>query len=255
MEQIVSVKNRNGLNMSIKLNVSTDRRKCVFLIHGLGARKTIAHMQVLEDVFAEKGFNVVNIDTTDSNNDSERSEIGVTFSGFCHDLEDVIAWAKTQDFYCEPFALAGQSLGAQAVVWFASKNPEKVNLLVPVAFCWLDGKEASKTNSRREQILDQGYYDQVSKSTGKVLRITKAYLDDMENYNFEGEVSKILAETFILVPENDADSRVLSSKRLFELLGCKKQLIVLKGASHDPANTPETKKVFEDTIFNILKNK
>lgn len=81
MEYKIFIKNRNGLKMSLKLNTSPDRNKLVFLEHGLGARKEYPHMQVMEDVFAEYGYNVVNIDATNSLNESECSHEGITFTG------------------------------------------------------------------------------------------------------------------------------------------------------------------------------
>ena len=179
----IFVENRKGLKMALRVTTDEKNDKLVFLEHGLGARKEYPHMLVLEEVFAKHGYNVVNIDTTDSLNQSESSKEGVTFSGFCQDLEDAILWAKTQKFYVEPFALSGQSLGAEAVVYYASKNSDKVNLLVPCAFPWLDGKVEIQNNKRTKDILEKGYFDQVSRSTGRVLRITKNYLDDVEKYN------------------------------------------------------------------------
>ena len=68
--------------------------KLVFLEHGLGARKEYPHMFVLEKFFVENGYNVVNLDACNSNNASDKSEEGITFSGHYHDLEDVIVWAN-----------------------------------------------------------------------------------------------------------------------------------------------------------------
>ncbi len=119
MEKIVEIKNRYGLKLSIKLNIDKDRENLVFLEHGLGARKEYPHMKVLEDVFSQHGYNVVNIDASNSLNASESSPEGVTFTSHYQDLEDVIEWAKSQKFYKQPFALAGQSLGAASCIYYA----------------------------------------------------------------------------------------------------------------------------------------
>ena len=130
----IFITNRKGLKMSIRLNINNENTKLVFLEHGLSSRKEYPHMQVLEDVFSEFGYNVINIDATNSINASESSDEGITTTGHYEDLVDVIEWAKTQTFYKEPFALAGQSLGAISVVRYAGSYTDKVNLLIPCAF-------------------------------------------------------------------------------------------------------------------------
>ena len=252
MEEVVFIKNRKGLNMAIKLNYSPERTKCVFLEHGLGARKEYPHMKVLEDLFARHGYNVVNIDACDSNNASEKSDTGITFTGHYQDLEDVIEWAKTKKFYKEPFALAGQSLGAQAVVMYAGNYPEKVNLLVPVAFCWIDGKTESLNNSRRKAIEEQGFFEQVSKSTGQSIFIKMDYLNDLEQHNMERYIGEIKADTYVLAGSLDKQYHIENSKALFDMLNCNKEFVLLEDVPHDLANTPETKAIFEDALQRIL---
>ena len=132
----------------------------------------------------------------------------MTFSGFYQDLEDAILWAKRQNFYVEPFALAGQSLGAEAIVLYASQNIEKVELVVPCAFPWLDGKIEVQNNKRTKDILEKGFYDQVSRSTGRILRIRKNYLDDLEKYYLTDHVKNIKAETHLIVGLKDSEYHI-----------------------------------------------
>ncbi len=251
MIENIYIKNRNNLNMSIRLNLDNNRNKLVILEHGLGARKEYPHMLVLENFFVKNGYNVVSIDACDSNNDSDKSLEGITFSGHYNDLEDAINWAKTQNFYSEPFALAGQSLGAQSVVLYAGNYPNKVNVLLPVAFCWINGKEESKTSTRREIIEKQGFAEKISKSTGKSFLIKKNYLDDLENYNLESTIKNIKAHTYIFIGTEDKDMHIRNSKKLYDLLTCKKEFFVLPNVPHDLANTEETKKTFENTLNTI----
>lgn len=252
MEEIITIKNRKGLSLSIKLNISPERNKLIFLEHGLGARKDYPHMKVIEDVFASHGFNVVNIDATNSNNDSQHSPDGITFTGHYEDLEDVINWAKNKNFYVEPFALAGHSLGAQSVVLYASRYQEKVDLLLPISFCWIDGKQEISVNKRTKIILEQGYFEQVSKSTGRKIVIKKNYLDDMATYDFSKFAKNITADTFLIIGAMDSDWHKQNTQSLYNLLNCKKQLNILENVPHDLANTPQTKQTFSQTLTNIL---
>lgn len=251
MKELI-ITNRKGLKMALRVTTNPNADKLVFLEHGLGARKEYPHMLVLEEEFSKHGYNVVNIDATDSLNASDSSRGGVTFSGFYQDLEDVIAWAKEQSFYREPFALAGQSLGAEAVVFYASQNPEKVEFLVPCSFPWIDGKLEFQNNKRTKDILEKGYFDQISKSTGRVLRINRNYLDDLLSYDLTTQVGKIVAETHLIVGLKDSEYHIENNKKLFQLLNCKKSLQMLDGVPHDLANTTEDKEKFLKALEKVL---
>ena len=249
----IFVENSLGLKMAVRLNIDKQRDKLVFLVHGLGARKEYPHMLVLEETFAKNGYNVVNFDACDSNNASEKSSDGITFSGHYRDLKDVIEWAKTQDFYSEPFALAGQSMGAVACVLYSAENTEKVDLLLTANFSWLDGKTEADLNKRKDIIAKQGYYEQVSKSTGKSFLIKQNYLDDLKKYNLENKIKNIKAKTYILSGTADSEYHQNNSKKLFELLTCPKEIYLLPNVPHDLANTPETKVTFENALQIIFE--
>lgn len=253
MVKEIFIKNRKGLKMAVRLNIDSDRDKLVFLEHGLGARKEYPHMLVLEEFFAKYGYNVVNLDATNSLNASDSSAEGITFTGHYQDLEDVIEWAKTQNFYKEPFALAGQSLGAEAVMFYAGKNPSKVELVISAALPWIDGNIEVKVNKRTEDILKQGFYDQISRSTGRVLRIYKNYLDDVSKYNLTDVIKNVTARIYLLVGGGDSEYHIQNSKRVYEMLNCPKRLFLLENVPHDLANTPETKATFEETLTEIFE--
>ena len=72
----IFIENRKGLKMALRVTTDENNDKLAFLQHGLGARKEYPHMLVLEQEFAKHGFNVVNIDATDSLNESESSRGG-----------------------------------------------------------------------------------------------------------------------------------------------------------------------------------
>jgi len=251
----VFIKNRNGLKLALRVTLPKNASKLVFLEHGLGARKEYPHMLVMEEVFAENGYNVVNMDAANSLNESESSPEGITFSGHYQDLEDVIAWAKTQSFYTEPFALAGQSLGAAAIILFAGTYPEKVNLLVSASFPWVKGKEKANDDEMLRAIAKNGFYDKVSKTTGRTLRMYKSFLDDVAKTDFTDAAKNITADTFLIVGTLDSENHIENNKKLYKLLQCKKTLMLLPDVPHDLANTPETKETFTKAMQQVFLNK
>ena len=95
MKDKLFIINRSGLKLCVQLTLSPNADKLVFLQHGLSCRKEYPHMAVMEKLFAEHGYNVVNFDASNSLNESESSPESITFTSHRSDLEDVIAWAKT----------------------------------------------------------------------------------------------------------------------------------------------------------------
>lgn len=247
----IFITNRKGLKISLRLNINKGNSKLVFLEHGLGARKEYPHMQVLENVFSEFGYNVINIDATNSLNESESSNKGITTTGHYEDLVDVINWSKTQNFYKEPFALAGQSLGAISIVNYAGQYPHKVNLLIPCAFPYYKYEEQDLNNFAKE-IIKNGYFDKVSKSTGRVLHMTTSYVEDLKRIDLTTQIEKIKADTYVLIGSKDSEKHLRNSKLLYQLLNCKKEFHLLEDIPHDLANTPHDKQLFTKVLREIL---
>ena len=245
------ITNRKGLKICLRLNINEANTKLVFLEHGLSSRKEYPHMQVLEDVFSEFGYNVVNMDATNSLNESESSDEGITTTGHYEDLVDVIKWAKTQDFYKEPFALAGQSLGAISVVRYAGQYPNNVDLLIPCAFPYYNYVE-EELNDFAKEVIKKGFCDKVSKSTGKVLRLKTAYVEDIKKLDLTEQIQKITANTHVIVGSNDNQKHLKNSRMLYQMLNTRKEFYLLDGIPHDLANTPKDKELFTKTLREIL---
>lgn len=247
----IFITNRKGLKMAIRLNINNKNKKLVFLEHGLSARKEYPHMQVLEEVFSKFGYNVINIDATNSLNESESSDDGITTTGHYEDLVDVIEWAKTQSFYREPFALAGQSLGAVSVVRYAGEYSDRVNLLIPCSIPYYNYVE-EELNYFAKEVVKNGYCDKVSKSTGRVLRIKPAYVEDIKTIDLTSHIQSITANTYVIVGSKDIEVHIKNCKRLYQKMNCKKEFYLLDGIPHDLANTPHDKELFTQTINEIL---
>lgn len=252
MLQKIFIKNRHGLKMSVRVRISEANNKLVFLEHGLSARKEYPHMLVLEEEFAKKGYNVINFDATNALNESESSEKGITVSGHFEDLEDVVDWAKTQKFYKEPFALAGQSLGALSIVRYAGENPEMVNLLIVCAFPYINGKIKLENDAIASKIIQNGYYDKVSKSTGRILRMKMDWVEDLKKFDLLPYIKDISCRTYVVIGSKDSETHIENSKKLFELLNCEKEFVLLDGVPHDLANNDRDKELFSNTIDSVL---
>lgn len=250
--QKIFIENRHGFKMAVRLIVNDSNSKLVFLEHGLSARKEYPHMLVLEEMFVKHGYNVINIDATNSLNESESSENGITVSGHYEDLVDVVNWAKLQNFYTEPFALAGQSLGALSVVHYAGEYPEMVDTLVACAFPYINGKIKLEADPIASEIIKNGYFNKVSKSTGRTLVMKTTWVEDLKTMDLTPYIRNITARTYVVIGSNDSESHLENSKRLFELLDCQKSYLELEGIPHDLANNKRDKELFTKTIDEIL---
>src|SRR5690606_4155772 len=83
-----------------------------FVMHGLGGNKEHGHIRAMSEAFLENDYTVVTWDAVHTFGESQGGLYeDATITNYHSDLEDVIAWAKQQSWYVEPFVLCGHSLG------------------------------------------------------------------------------------------------------------------------------------------------
>ena len=112
----IFIRNRSSRNISVFLEKAEEQRGLVFIMHGLGGFKEQPHIRTYAQVFKQNNFSVITFDTINSVGESGGEMAEATLTNYYEDLEDVIAWAKTQDFFQEPFVLAGHSLGSFCIL-------------------------------------------------------------------------------------------------------------------------------------------
>jgi alpha/beta superfamily hydrolase len=105
------IKNRKNQNIIIILEESKDSKGLVFVMHALGATKDQPQIQTFAKAFKDNNYTVIRFDATNSCGESDGDYADATITNYYEDLEDVIKWAKNQNFYQEPFVLCGHSLG------------------------------------------------------------------------------------------------------------------------------------------------
>lgn len=252
--ETIFIKNRSGYNMSIRITNPDNADKLAFIEHGFSGYKDENHMLILEEELAKRGYVVVNIDAVDSLNESESSDIGTTFTGHYTDLEDVINWAKNKNWYQEPFMLAGHSMGAASVLLYAENYPNKVTLLLPISFPWLSGKSRNNQHNPQEMIewKEKGYWDKVSQSRGRTLRVPYSFVENLNQYDFGTNANKITAKTVLVIGDQENDIRLDDNKKLFDLLRCDKKLIILPNTPHVMAKTAENARTFREALEKVL---
>ncbi len=199
------IRNRHGLKLVIEVNTPDDPKQIVFIAHGQNGFKEQAHIQAFADAFLENNYIVLRFDATNSLGESEGDTMDVTYTSYLEDLEDVIDWAKTQDWYKEPFVLCGHSMGAQSTVWYAEQNPEKVLALAAMAptinhqlyYPTIDPEE-------RKLWQEQGYIEKESRSKpGVIARVGWGVVEDLKKYDILKQANKLRMPILDIVGEKD----------------------------------------------------
>ena len=249
----VFVKNSSGEKIAILVEglENKNHKKLAFVQHGLSGHKGQSMVRQPTRAFLDNRFVVVTFDSRYSFGDSDGELEKATLTSFIEDLNAVINWAKTQDFYVEPFALSGHSLGGASVLKYAQDHPHMVSSLVPVA-AMVGGKYFI-----RSRLLNDGVNYRKWQREGKELRQIKdrkGYVSfnvvkDMMNYDLVRGASKIVSSTLIVTGENDLSSTIYNNDCLFYNIYAPKEFAILENCAH----LYESKQNQQD-LYSIIKN-
>lgn len=230
------LKNRRNLKVVGIVETPEDPTGLAFIAHGQGGYKEQPHIQAFKTAFLENGFTVVLFDATHSIGESEGDIENVTQTGYLQDLEDVINWAKEQQWYQKPFALCGHSMGGMSVTLYAEQHPKDVLALVPaspvvnhdlaiknVGHVFLKAWEA------------KGYFESESASKpGAVKRVGWGYVEDLKGHNLLSGAGALTMPILILVGDNDKATPLSNQQILFRAIpSVSKKIIVIKDADHN----------------------
>ena len=203
----VQIKNADNQDIAVEVFKPSDTsgNQLAFIQHGLAADKEHTVVQTLKQAFLDKGYTVVLFDS--------RFSIGKSFGGvenarlktFDEDLNTVIGWAETQEFYHQPFALAGHSLGAAAVLVYTYEHPEKVSLTIPVTPVvsgqnWEDTCMQNMPDFCRNW-KQNGYYEY--KPFGKPATISYQTVEDAKSYDAKEILPAIKTPVLLVAGEDD----------------------------------------------------
>jgi len=231
----IFIQNRKDQKISVMIEKSKDQKGLVFIMHGLGGFKEQPHLEIVAEAFKEKGFTVVRFDTTNTFGESDGNYEDATLTNYYEDLEDVIKWSSTQDFYQEPFWLDGHSLGGISVVMYVENYPDKVKAVAPISPV-VSGK-LSKENYDPKDLAKwkkKGYKEKASASLpGVVKRLKYNEFLDRQKYDLLPQAGNLTMPVLIIVGEKDTSTPVKHQKILFKAIpGNKKELHIIKEAPH-----------------------
>jgi len=253
MEKL-EIRNRKRERVVVILERAKEQRGLAFVMHGLGGFKEQPHIEIFASAFYERGFTVVRFDTTNTYGESGGRYEDATTTNYYKDLEDVISWASGQEWYQEPFALAGHSLGGICTALYAENNPKKVLALAPIStvVSGVLSAEAGKHEGLIESWRRTGWREYESESQpGRIKRLPWSHMEDRLKYDLLPKVSNLTMPVLLMAGSEDESTPPEHQKILFDKLPGKKEVHVIEGAQHtfrEPEHLAQIKKHFLDWI-------
>ncbi len=252
----VFIKNRKGQKIAVLIEQPEKPKGLAFVMHGRSGGKEEPHISTFAEGFAGNGYVVVRFDTTNTFGESDGDYENLTMTGFYEDLEDVIKWAETQQWYLEPFCLSGHSMGGMAIVLYAEKYPQKIKGLAPISAV-VSGERliGAMDPSEVAEWKETGWWTQKSSRPGIIKRLKWSHAVDFMKYDIMPGISKLTMPVLMIIGGQDAITRVEDQKVLFSAIPhSHKELHIIKDAPHtfrDPAHLAAIKAIFDHWIKSL----
>ncbi len=223
------------------LSVDVDNRdnishgKLAFIQHGLAADRNHQVVRQAARAFIDAGYVVVAFDSRHSLGKSGQDVGNARLTTFEQDLEDVVSWAQTQDFYAEPFAVSGHSLGGASVLQYAANHPEKTAIVVAVApvisgQAWENACMVNMTDFCKNWQKNGNYAYQYN---GKEYLISYQTVEDAKNFDALKISDNISADVLLIAAQNDNIIPPQDINRLYEKLKFVKQMTTVANSKHN----------------------
>jgi pimeloyl-ACP methyl ester carboxylesterase len=251
-----NIANRKGQRITVMIEKAELQNGLAFVMHGLGGFKEQPHLQAMTEAFKQNGYTVVRFDTTNTLGESGGNYEDATVTNYYEDLEDVIKWASVQEWYQDPFLLAGHSLGGMCIALFAENYPKKVKGIAPISTV-VSGRLSVEAHKRYEpkefsEWEKTGWLEQKSRSKpGVMKRLKWSHIADRLKYDLLPGANKLTMPVLLIVGEDDTSTLPEHQRVLYDVLSGRKELYIINGAPHtfcNPEHLAEIKQIFDNWI-------
>lgn len=246
----VRIKNRKNQTIVAVLDILPNAKGLAFVAHGLSGFKEQKHIQAMAEAFVESNYSVVRWDSTNTLGESDGRMEDATVTSSFEDLEDVISWAEKQEWFKEPFILAGHSLGGMSTGLFAEKYPNRVKGLAPIS-ATISGKlwRAMKDPQELKEWEERGYEESMSYSRpGVMRRVGWNLMKDGMKYDLLSNAKNLTMPLLMVVGSKDTSTPYVQQKMLLDVAATtQKELHIIEGSQHtfrEPAHLAELKNYF-----------
>lgn len=248
------ITNRDSNKICVVVEGPELKGKLAFVMHGLGGRKEQPHIRAIVEAFIKEGYTVITWDAVHTFGESTGGSFeDATITNYYADLEDVIKWAASQSWYCEPFVLTGHSLGGIATATFAERHPDKVRALAPTSTV-VSGRLRLQIARDVERWKRDGIQVSMSHDGLREKRLKWSHIEDSLKYDLLDSVDKLTMPVLMVVGEKDDLTPVEHQQILFDKLPGKKELHIIKGAQHsfyEPHEQQELKQIVKDWVKSL----
>ena len=237
------IQNRRSQRIAVAVENPKNQKGLAFVMHGAGGFKEQEQIRVMAQSLNEHGYSVVTFDATDSLGESDGRIDEISTTDNLHDLEDVIAWAKTQQWFISPFVLAGHSLGSMCCLIYAEQHPTEIKALAPLSAV-VSGKllllspdlRKVKGMWKETQWLITG-----SKSKpGAIKKMPWSFITDIQKYDALPQAHVLTMPILMAVGEDDPTTPLVHQKKLYAALPTgNKEFHILKKSFHTFRNKEE----------------
>ncbi|HTE57576.1 MAG TPA: alpha/beta fold hydrolase [Verrucomicrobiae bacterium] len=233
------IKNRHGLKLVIRVDEPEHETGLAFVAHGQGGFMGQKHIQAFAEAFLENGYRVVRFDATNSTGESDGDMRNVTITNYYEDLEDVVAWARTQEWFKQPFGLAGHSMGGMSTALYAENHPAEVFCVAPISACINQELFVGTVDPDfLKAWKDRGYFERESLSRpGLLLRPGWGFVEDLKNHDLLKGAKALTMPVLLMAGSNDEPTPYAHQKLLFDAIpGDNKRLIKIPNVDHNFKN-------------------
>jgi pimeloyl-ACP methyl ester carboxylesterase len=248
----VFVKNRSGNNIAVNLEKNNKQTGLVFIMPGLGNKKEETNIQTFMDSFVDKGFTAITFDVTNGIGESDGDYSQASFTGYYNDLSDVIDWAKSQDFYQEPFVLVGHSMGGGCVLRYGADYPERLLGIAPVSTVIGGHQTIAKFTRDTLAVIKTEKGKEIIKKINWI-----PFVKDILKYDIVPEAYKFSMPILMMVGDQDMGTPLEDQMKLYQGMPNDKEIHVIKGAPHtfvEVEHLDQAKQIIHNWIDNrILK--
>ena len=260
MEKL-STQNRDNKKIVVIIEKSKNPKGLVFVAHGLGGYKEQDHIKIFAEAFLENNFTVVRFDTRNTFGESEGNYEDANTTNYLEDLEDVIKWAKSQEWYIEPFYLVGHSLAGPTIIKYSENHPTKVKGLAPISS--VVSAECHNKRTPPEKLEEQnktGWRISTSESKPGVIKRLKwhQFIRDLESFDILTDLNKLTMPILLITGELDNGCPEEDQRIIYDGASGDKELHIIKGAPHtfrEKDQLAEIKKIFKKWISKVESTK
>ena len=234
--------------------IKSSQVKLAIICHGITGYKEQDVILQSANTLANLGYCVITFDCRNSRGESFNNGQCATLTSMEKDLQTVINWAQQQDFYVEPFLLAGHSLGGAVVLNYAQKYPQFVSHLILLSTIF-DGNEfLQNLKEYAPDFLHQLQNGGITRTRNEInCFLDVSFLKNLTEYELYKNISTLTMPVLIIAADSDTSSTVKNSQRFYKYLKCKKEFFVIDDCSH-LYDKLQNQKDLNDRIKSFLLN-